>query len=182
MESATTACYFEGCRNVAEANSWRCAFHRGRERCSVPDCRRQAYAKKLCARHGGKSNCSMAGCPMRARSMGLCAKHGVKRTPRMCRAPNCSKPAQARGHCVRHDSGRRCKIDGCKTYARKRGLCCRHSNLKPTTAFENELNAQQAAHIELCRDFLGTDEAFKTELIVDPVELSMLELLIQMQS
>ncbi|KAH9161875.1 hypothetical protein LEN26_001213 [Aphanomyces euteiches] len=127
-------CFFEGCNELVAPNSWRCSFHRGRDRCSVSNCRRQAYAKKLCARHGGKRKCSVDGCLFRVRSMGLCARHGVKRKPWLCRHPDCSKPAQALGLCIRHGGGRRCKLDGCETFARRGGYCCRHNRILTSTS------------------------------------------------
>ncbi|CAK4092326.1 unnamed protein product, partial [Aphanomyces euteiches] len=83
-----------GCRELVGPDAWRCTFHRSCDRCMLPMCRRQAYAKKLCARHGGKRKCSVDGCLFRVRSIGLCSKHGVKRNTRLCHAPGCGKPSQ----------------------------------------------------------------------------------------
>ncbi|CAK4227720.1 unnamed protein product, partial [Aphanomyces euteiches] len=66
------------CGNPVGSDSWRCAYHRGRDRCQTHMCRRQAYARKLCARHGGKRECSVDGCKFRARVGSLCARHGIK--------------------------------------------------------------------------------------------------------
>ncbi|KAF0699340.1 Aste57867_10092 [Aphanomyces stellatus] len=125
-----TACFFQGCENPVGDNAWRCDFHRGRERCSIPDCRRQAYARKLCARHGGKRQCMVDGCAFRVRSNNLCAKHGEKRMKKPCVEEGCAKPAHLNQRCVKHGGGRLCKMDGCKTFARSGGgYCCRHNRI-----------------------------------------------------
>ncbi|CAK4106407.1 unnamed protein product [Aphanomyces euteiches] len=179
------SCFFEGCLKPVEANSWRCAFHKGRDRCSVADCRRQAYARKLCARHGGKAKCSVDGCAFRVRSMGLCAKHGVKRKPRICQEADCGKPAQAFGYCIRHGGGRRCKTPGCDTYARRGGMCCRHSRPSPTTQWQDDddivVKKEDPTSVESFVQLLDKDEVLNYDDDFHPVDLGILQILIEMQ-
>ncbi|KAG9414551.1 hypothetical protein AC1031_007958 [Aphanomyces cochlioides] len=139
MERPT--CFFDGCEEPVGVDSWRCVFHRGRNQCTIPNCRRQAYAKKLCARHGGRSKCSVEGCLFRVRSGGVCATHGVKRKPRVCRVPGCGNSGQSHGHCIKHGGVQRCKVVGCTTFARTRGVCFRHNRLFKTKTADQYMEA-----------------------------------------
>ncbi|CAK4090711.1 unnamed protein product [Aphanomyces euteiches] len=120
-------CFFKSCSNPVTSDTWRCDFHRGRDRCTVENCFSQAYARGLCARHGGKRMCQSPGCPHRVRVANFCSKHGVKKAKNRCLEPGCDLPAQSHQLCVRHGGSRRCKWTNCTAYARKGGFCARHT-------------------------------------------------------
>ncbi|CAK4671218.1 unnamed protein product [Aphanomyces euteiches] len=175
MERPT--CFFDGCDEPVGDDSWRCVFHRGRIPCSFPNCRHQAYAKKLCARHGGRSKCSVEGCPFRVRSGGVCATHGVKRKPRVCRVPDCEKSGQSHGYCIKHGGVQRCKVAGCTTFARTRGVCFRHNRLFKTKAADQDGNALNCNPTDASFE---QDELLETaeEDSIDALDLGILQSLI----
>ncbi|GLE06005.1 hypothetical protein PINS_up015216 [Pythium insidiosum] len=126
--SGTPKCRFNDCDNPATDDTDKCAFHKNRRQCCVPNCTNQVYARKLCVRHGGKKQCQADGCEAHARGGGYCLQHGGFVVKRFCIVEGCSKQAHARQKCVRHGGGRRCKVDGCMQHARAGGLCNRHSH------------------------------------------------------
>ncbi|KAF0738519.1 hypothetical protein Ae201684P_019815 [Aphanomyces euteiches] len=121
------ACFFNGCNNAAEPDSFKCLFHSHRGRCRVEDCHNQVYARNLCVRHGGKRQCAFEGCLLNSRVGPFCTRHSPSEAVRRCSQENCSNQAHLNGRCFRHGGNRFCKIDGCVTYARNRGYCTRHT-------------------------------------------------------
>ncbi|RHY88411.1 hypothetical protein DYB35_005749 [Aphanomyces astaci] len=62
----------------------KCAFHKGRGKCRMPDCHNQVYARQLCVRHGGKKICLRPHCTAHARGNAFCLKHGGVAKRRTC--------------------------------------------------------------------------------------------------
>ncbi|KAF0695236.1 Aste57867_13928 [Aphanomyces stellatus] len=119
-------CFFSGCSNEAEVDSWKCTFHFRRGRCAVPDCRSQVYARHLCVRHGGKRQCQVDGCMQNCRVGLFCTRHSPSDIIRLCSEDGCNMQAHLRGKCFRHGGRRECAVDGCDTLARNRGFCAKH--------------------------------------------------------
>ncbi|KAF0708621.1 hypothetical protein AaE_013136 [Aphanomyces astaci] len=125
-------CLFNDCPHPATLPSMKCAFHKGRGKCRMPDCHNQVYARKLCVRHGGKKICLRPHCTAHARGNAFCLKHGGVAKRRTCEVDGCVKLAHANHKCVAHGGGRYCKSPGCSFHARFAGLCLQcNSDLTP---------------------------------------------------
>ncbi|KAH9089308.1 hypothetical protein Ae201684P_001509 [Aphanomyces euteiches] len=161
ISPAMTTCFFNGCANPVQRDSWKCYFHRNRGRCVVEHCTNQAYARQLCSRHGGKKECLVDGCHLRARLANVCYRHGARNLNKKCIAEGCTKPAQFQNKCVRHGGGRKCKIDGCHAHARCGGLCCRHgreAGIVKSKGGRKQTASEEHASIVLVESFLATIE------------------------
>ncbi|KAF0720473.1 Aste57867_266 [Aphanomyces stellatus] len=123
----STTCFFNDCTQVVVPGSWKCDFHRNRNRCLVTLCQNQVYARHLCVRHGGKRRCDIPDCDRNVRIGSFCILHGTSPVKKKCTEDGCTSVAHKRQKCVRHGGGRQCHIDGCKTHARSGGYCFHHA-------------------------------------------------------
>ncbi|KAF0713053.1 hypothetical protein As57867_004529, partial [Aphanomyces stellatus] len=105
----------------------KCEFHKNRDKCSVPACCNQVYARSRCVRHGGKLQCQYPNCRGNVRVDGLCLRHAAANgTKKLCAVHGCDRVARVQGKCVAHGGGRLCGYEQCTSYARVGGVCQRH--------------------------------------------------------
>ncbi|ETV76725.1 hypothetical protein H257_09195 [Aphanomyces astaci] len=140
---AAECCFFNSCQNPSEAGSWKCIFHRSRDKCSAHHCRNQACGRGYCVSHGGKRPCLSFGCDANARIGGFCSRHGQTKKKRSCEVEGCTKFAHARQRCVAHGGGRRCDAKGCLSQSRNGGYCQRHGRQRAI------LSSQERKHLQI---------------------------------